>query len=88
MKSLKKERKMTRAEKLAKVKNQMFHVCQPCEGIFEICLYTGLIFTTVCPNFEQIFPSFAKFFQNNFWLKSLLMVSSLTGLMSLENQQT
>ena len=78
---------MAGAKKVIKVKNHFFHIRQPCEG-FEICLYTALIFTTVCPNFEQLFPSFAKFFQNNFWLKSLLMVSSLTGLMSMEKQQS
>jgi len=32
----------------------------PCERIFEICSYWGLIFTTFCPNFEQLFQSFAQ----------------------------
>ena len=79
---------MAEAKKVIKVNNQFFHNRQPCEGIFEMCSYRGFIFRTVCPNFEQLFPSFAKFLQNNFWLKSLQMVSSLTDLMSLENRQS
>ena len=79
---------MAGAKKVVQVKNQFFHVRQPCEGIIEICSYRGFIFISVCPNFEQLYRSFAKFFQNNFWLKSLQMVSSLTGLMSLENRQS
>ena len=30
------DQKMTRAKKFVKVKNQLFHACQPCKGIFEI----------------------------------------------------
>ena len=32
-------------------KNQFFHAHQPREGIFEICSFWGLIFTTVWPSF-------------------------------------
>ena len=38
-------------------------------------------------NFEQLFQNSETFFQKNFWLKSLQMVSSLTGLMCSEIQQ-
>ena len=33
---LKKYRKMTESKKVIKVENQVFHACQPREGIFEI----------------------------------------------------
>ena len=79
---------MTGAKKIVKVKYQLFHACQPCEGIFEIYSYWGLIFELFSQNFEQLFPSFGVFFQKKFWLKSLQMVSFLTGLMSLENRQS
>ena len=46
---------MTGAIKVVKVKNQFFLARQPCEEIFEIRSYTGLIFTTVCLNFEHLF---------------------------------
>ena len=36
---LKNDQKMTRAKKIVKVKNQLFHACQPCKGIFEIRSY-------------------------------------------------
>ena len=42
--NLKKDQKRTGAKKVTKVKNRLFHACQPCEGIFEIYLYWGLIF--------------------------------------------
>ena len=65
-------------KKVIKVKNQVFHACQPREGIFEIRSYWGLIFTTDCLNFEELFPSFETFFQKIFWLKSLQMVKTWT----------
>ena len=81
---LKKYRKMTESKKVIKVENQVFHACQPREGIFEIQSYWGLIFTTDSLNFEELFPSFETFFQKKFWLKSLQMVKTLTGLMCSE----
>ena len=36
---LKNDQKMTGAKKVAKIENQLFHACQPCEGIFEISSY-------------------------------------------------
>ena len=30
------DQKMTRAKKVANIKNQFFHARQPCEGIFDI----------------------------------------------------
>ena len=82
------DRKNGRSQKICKSKKSVFSWPSTSEGLFEICSDWGLIFTTACPNFEQLFPSFGKFFQNNFWLKSLQMVSSLTGLMPLENRQS
>ena len=38
-------------------------------------------------NFEQLFQNSETFFQKNFWLKSLHMVTTLTGLMSSQIQQ-
>ena len=76
---LKKDQKMTGAKKVVKVKNQLFYACPPCEEIFEIYSYWGLIFELFSQNFEQLFPNFDRLFQKNFWLKSLKMVSTLTG---------
>ena len=78
---------MAGSKKVLKVENQFFHVCQPCEEIFEIQSYRGLIFTTDSPNFEELFPSFETFFQKCFLLKWFQMVSILTGFMPLENRQ-
>ena len=36
---LKKDQKITGAKKVTKVKNRLFHACQPCQEIFEIYLY-------------------------------------------------
>ena len=80
-------KKMAGAKKVVKLKNQFFHARQPRKIIFDICTYWGLIFIIVWPNFEQLFPNGETFFQKNFWLKSLQMVSSLTGLMCSEIQQ-
>ena len=38
-------------------------------------------------NFEQLFQNSETFFQKNFWLKSLHMVTTLTGLMSSQIRQ-
>ena len=46
---------MAGAKKFIIVKYQFFHACQPREEIFEIRSNTGLIFTTVCLNFEHLF---------------------------------
>ena len=81
---LKMDQKMTGAKKLIEVKNKLFHAHLPCEGIFEIHPYWGLIFWLFFQKFEQLFPNGETFFQKNFWLKSLQMVSSLTGLMCSE----
>ena len=86
-KILKKYQKMTGSKKVIKVENQFFHTCQPRKGIFEIWSYWGLIFTTDSLNFEELFPSFETFFQNYFLLQSFQFVSTLTGLMPLENRQ-
>ena len=75
---------MTESKKVIKVENQVFHACQPREGIFEIQSYWGLIFTTDSLNFDELFPSFETFFQKFFFAQ---MVSTLTGLMPLEIQQ-
>ena len=49
------DRKIAGSKKVVIAKNQFFHARQPREGIFEIRSYTGLIFTTVCINFEHLF---------------------------------
>ena len=67
--------------------NILFHAYLPCEGIFEIHPYWGLIFWLFFQKFEQLFPNGETFFQKIFWLKSLQMVSSLTGLMCSEIRQ-
>ena len=65
---------MTGAKKVVKVKYQLFYACSPCEGIFEIYSYQGLIF-------ELFSQTLSIYFQilTGFWLKSLQMVSTLTG---------
>ena len=72
-------KKMAGAKKFNKVKNEFYHDCQPRERILEIRSHWGLIFTTDCLNFVELFPNFETCFQNNFWLKSLLMVSTISG---------
>ena len=83
------DQKMTGAKKVIKSKKSFFHARQVCEGVFEIASYWGLIFTIVCPNFEQLFLSFGKFFLKIFWLKSLLMqmVSAISDQMGSDIQQ-
>ena len=63
------------------MKNQFFHARQPREEIFEFCSCSGLIFMTDFWNFGRLFLIGETFFQKNFWLKSLLMVGTLLGLM-------
>ena len=46
---------MAGVKKVIKVKNQFFHAHQPCEEIFEIRSYQGLIFTNVWLNFVHLF---------------------------------
>ena len=70
----KKDQKITGAKKIVEVKNQLFHACQPCEGIFEIYSYWGLIFELFSQNFEQLFPSFFRVFSKIIWHKSLQLV--------------
>ena len=76
---LKKDQKMTGAKKVVKVKNQLFYACSPCEGIFEIYSYRGLIFELFSQNFEPLFPNVDRFLKKKFWLKSLQRASTLTG---------
>ena len=66
---LKMDQKMTGAKKLIEVKNKLFHAHLPCEGIFEIHPYWGLIFWLFFQKFEQLFPNGETFFQKIFWLK-------------------
>ena len=47
----------------------------------------ALFFLLFFQKFEQLFPNGETFFQKKFWLKSLQMVSSLTGLMCSEIRQ-
>ena len=63
---LKNYQKMTRAKKFVKVKNQLFHACQPCKGIFEIRSYWAIIFRAVFLNFQLLpLSHFCKFFAEN-----------------------
>ena len=48
---LKKAQKWQEPKKVVGSKKQSFHTCWPPEGTFQICLFWGLIFTTVCPSF-------------------------------------
>ena len=75
---------MTGAKKVIKVKNQFFHARQPRKRIFEIRSKWGLIFTTVCLTFEQLFPISETFFKKNFSEKSIQMVSTISSWMGLE----
>ena len=38
----------------------MFHACQPCEGIFEVYSYWGLISLTVSSQLRSVMVSFSK----------------------------
>ena len=68
-------------KKVKMQKNQLLHARQPREEIFEFCSCSGLIFMTDFWNFGRLFLIGETFFQNFFWLKSLLMVGTLLGLM-------
>ena len=58
----KNDQKLTRATKIVKVKNQLFHACWPYKGIFEIGSCWGLIFRAVFLNFKLLTLSkFCKF---------------------------
>ena len=69
------------------VKKLFFDACQPCEGIFELHSCCGLIFMTVFGNFDRLVLTHQTFFQKNFWLKSLLLVSTISGQMWKEIRQ-
>ena len=75
------DQKLTGAKKVTLLKNQFFHARQPREKTFEFCSCCGFIFMTVSLNFEFLFQNNGTFFQKKFWLKSLLMVGTLTGSM-------
>ena len=83
----KNDQKVTGTKKVLILKNLSFHAYWSCKGIFEISSYYGLLFLTVLWNFEFLFQIGEIFFQKNFWLKSLQIVSSLTGLMCSENNE-
>ena len=55
---LKKDQKMGGVKKIVKVKNQLFHACQPCKGIFEIHSYWAIIFRAVFLNFQFLTQSY------------------------------
>ena len=80
-------KKMARAKKVVKLKNQFFHARQPRKIIFDISTYWGLIFIIVWPIFEQLFLNGETFFQKKVWLKSLLMVNTINGWMGSKIQQ-
>ena len=65
-KNLKNDQKMTQAKFFVKVDNQLFHACQPCDGIFEIRSYWSIIFSAVFLNFKLLtLFHFCKFFAEN-----------------------
>ena len=72
---------MTGAKNVKILKNQFLYARQPRKGIFEIHSYGGIFFMTIFWNFEFLFQNNGTFFQKKIWLKSLLMVSTLAGLM-------
>lgn len=84
---LKKEQKVTGSKKFIKVKNQFFmpvnHVKEFLKSVHTKAFFPELF----SQNFEQLFQNSETFFQNFFWLKSLHMVTTLTGLMSLQIRQ-
>ena len=64
--NLKNDQKMTRAKFFVKVNNQLFHACQPCDGIFEIRSYWAIIFSAVFLNFKLLtLFHFCEFFAEN-----------------------
>ena len=81
------DQKMTGAKKVTLRKNQFLRACQPCEEILEFHSCSGFIFITEIWNFDQLFQNNGTFFQKFFWLKSLLMISTISDQMGSENQQ-
>ena len=75
------DQKLTGAKKFNLTKSQFFHARQPRKESFEFCSCSGFIFMTDFWNFEFLFQNGQTFFQKKFWLKSLLMVSTLAGWM-------
>ena len=73
------DQKMTGAKKVTFMKNQFIRGCQPRKEILEFHSCSGFIFITEFWNFEFLFENNGTSFQK----KSLLMVSSLAGLMGL-----
>ena len=80
--------KMTGAKQVTLMKNQFFRARQPGEEILEYHSCSGFLFMTELGNFAQLFQNNGIFFQKNFWLKSLLMFSTLAGLMDPRILQT
>ena len=74
------DQKMTGAKKVTEIENQFLCARQPREEIFEFCSCSGLIFMTDLWNFGLLFQDGETFFKKNFWLKSLVLVSTLAGL--------
>ena len=76
------DQKMTGAKKVTFMKNQFIRARQPREEILEFRSCSGFIFMTEFWNFDKLFQNNGAFFQKKKnWLKSLLMVSTLAGLM-------
>ena len=69
---------MTGAKKLIEIKNKLFYARLPCEGIFEIHPYWGLIFWLFFQKFEQLFLNGETFFQKRtLWVGKYITVFSL-----------
>ena len=79
---IKSDQKVTGANNVKMIKSLFFYARQPCEGIFEFRSCCGLIFMAVFGNFDQLVLT-----HQTFWLKSLLMVSTISGWMGSKIRQ-
>ena len=78
------DQEVTGAKKVIKVKNWFFRARQPHEEIFEIGSCCGPVFMALSSTFNQLFPNNVTVYQKHFWLKSLHMVRTISGLMPYE----
>ena len=67
---------MNGAKKVCMMKNQFCHACQPHEKCLKLVHIVGF--------FDQLFPNSGTIYQKLFWLKSIQMVRTISGLMPSE----
>ena len=79
---------MAGVKKIVKEKNHFFHARQPHEGSFFKSLHRGALYLQLLAQVLNFYLRVLVSFSKNFFSeKSFLMVSSISGLMSLKIRQ-